>query len=580
MNVNYYDVIFEEDKNLKIKKEKKDEDLDSILGIKKASYKREYSVKHYEFDLDIYEDIYFVSNTMQKLVSKGKSILPVFDNLHKDIFLSLYKYQPLIYDEKNMESIYKINNKVIRKLVKSSEFKNLRKFCSLDEMNSATACEIIGKKALKAVEKFNDLENKKLENMKNPSNDNKKGEDKTLSQMISAMKEAFENKKELLDEKQKLEEIKKDTNKDIDSDLQNFSDSTEEEINNKIKNIDSDIENIEEDIDKFEQDIDDRLKESEKEINDLSKEMTEGFNDVEKQVKESMAYVKDWGLGDKPNKSSRIKFKDKIGALNRIRKSKKLKELSNIIGRFKESALRDQKRRYEEGAVSIKSVKRGNDIIHTLPSEKMLLSNKSTKKEFYRKYSEKQLLEYDLESDKLKSRGPMIVCIDMSSSMKGVKEKWSKAVAIALLEIAQKEKRNYGAILFNEEALDPIIIEKDKKDPEKILDIAERFDGGGTLFETPLNKALDVIRESKFKKADIVFITDGHSYTHPDFINKFNNLKDEKEFKVLSVLIYTSSKIGNIDSLSSFSDDIMTIEELAELESQDSKIIHRIFKSV
>ncbi len=219
MNVNYYDVIFEEDKNLKIKKEKKNEDLDSILGIKKASYKREYSVKHYEFDLDIYEDIYFVSNTMQKLVSKGKSILPVFDNLHKDIFLSLYKYQPLIYDEKNMESIYKINNKVIRKLVKSSEFKNLRKFCSLDEMNSAIACEIIGKKALKAVEKFNDLENKKLENIKNPSNNNKKGDDKTLSQMISAMKEAFENKKELLDEKQKLEEIKKDTNKDIDSDL-------------------------------------------------------------------------------------------------------------------------------------------------------------------------------------------------------------------------------------------------------------------------------------------------------------------------------------------------------------------------
>lgn len=82
----------------------------------------------------------------------------------------------------------------------------------------------------------------------------------------------------------------------------------------------------------------------------------------------------------------------------------------------------------------------------------------------------------------------MVICIDMSSSMKGIKEKWSKAVAIALLEIAQQQKRNFAAILFNEDATEPIIIEKDKKEPEKILDIAERFDGGGTLFETPLQR--------------------------------------------------------------------------------------------
>ncbi len=242
--------------------------------------------------------------------------------------------------------------------------------------------------------------------------------------------------------------------------------------------------------------------------------------------------------------------------------------------------MKDQKNKHKDGAVAIKSVRIGNDIIHTLPSEKMLLINETTKKEFYRKFNQKQLLQYELESDKLKAKGPMVICIDMSSSMKGIKEKWSKAVAIALLEIAQQQKRNFAAILFNEDATEPIIIEKDKKEPEKILDIAERFDGGGTLFETPLQKALEVIEQSKFKKADIVFITDGHSYTHPDFINKFNKLKDEKEFKVLSVLIYAGGKIGNIESLQLFSDDIMTIGELAELEDANSVIAHKIFKSV
>lgn len=57
-------------------------------------------------------------------------------------------------------------------------------------------------------------------------------------------------------------------------------------------------------------------------------------------------------------------------------------------------------------------------------------------------------------------------------------------------------------------------------------------------------------------------------------------MKDDKEFKVLSVLIYAGSKIGNIESLKFFSDDIITIGELAELEDANSVIAHKIFKSV
>ncbi len=57
-------------------------------------------------------------------------------------------------------------------------------------------------------------------------------------------------------------------------------------------------------------------------------------------------------------------------------------------------------------------------------------------------------------------------------------------------------------------------------------------------------------------------------------------MKDEKEFKVLSVLIYAGGKIGNIESLQLFSDDIMTIGELTELEDANSVIAHKIFKSV
>lgn len=512
---------------------------------------------------------------MQSLVKEGKKYLSIFDKLYKDIFLLLYKYEPFIYKEERMKSTSIINNRIIRNLAQTEDLQDLRKNCSLDELNSAIGCEIIGKEAVKIVRKWNQDQEKEKEQSEaiNKGNNPHHNDQKTLSDLLVEMQEAEDRIKDLSQEKRELEE-------NIENLKNNTSDLSEEDMKNKIEQIDEELENLEKQADNLEEELNDKLEKSEEDIENLSKEMAEAFNEAEKEVREATSYVKDWGLGDKPNKSSKISFSDKVEALERIRKSKKLKELSDIIGRFKESALKDQKNKHKDGAVAIKSVRIGNDIIHTLPSEKMLLINGTTKKEFYRKFNQKQLLQYELESNKLKAKGPMVICIDMSSSMKGIKEKWSKAVAIALLEIAQQQKRNFAAILFNEDATEPIIIEKDKKEPEKILDIAERFDGGGTLFETPLQKALEVIEQSKFKKADIVFITDGHSYTHPDFINKFNKLKDEKEFKVLSVLIYAGGKIGNIESLQLFSDDIMTIGELAELEDANSVIAHKIFKSV
>ncbi|MGU9539809.1 VWA domain-containing protein [Clostridium tepidum] len=578
MKLNYYQVVFEEDREKEknsIEKNDNFDDIDSILGIKKREYKKEQSVKHYEFDLDIYEDIYDVSATMQNLVREGKKYLPIFDKLYKDIFLLLYKYEPFIYKEERMKSTSIINNRIIRNLSQTEDLKNLRKNCSLNEINSAIGCEIIGKKAVKIVKKWSKDQEKEKEQSEaiNKGNNPKHNNQKTLSDLLVEMQEAEDRIKDLSQEKQEIEE-------NMENLKNNTSDLNEEDMKNRIQEIDKELENMEKQADNLDEELSDKLEKSKEDIENLSKEMAEAFNQAEEEVREATSYIKDWGLGDKPNKSSKISFSDKIGALERIRKSKKLKELSDIIGRFKESALRDQKNKHKDGAVAIKSVNIGNDIIHALTSEKMLLVNKVTKKEFYRKFNQKQLLQYELESDKLKAKGPMITCIDMSSSMKGIKEKWSKAVAIALLEIAQNQKRNFAAILFNEDATEPIIIEKDKKEPEKILDIAERFDGGGTLFETPLEKALEVIEQSKFKKADIVFITDGHSYTHPDFINKFNKVKDDKEFKVLSVLIYAGSKIGNIESLKLFSDDIITIGELAELEDANSVIAHKIFKSV
>ena len=42
-----------------------------------------------------------------------------------------------------------------------------------------------------------------------------------------------------------------------------------------------------------------------------------------------------------------------------------------------------------------------------------------------------------------------------------------------------------------------------------MISLAQTFLGGGTNFALPLERAMNVINESRFKQADLVFVTDG-----------------------------------------------------------------------
>jgi hypothetical protein len=73
-----------------------------------------------------------------------------------------------------------------------------------------------------------------------------------------------------------------------------------------------------------------------------------------------------------------------------------------------------------------------------LPHELLALRHPVLRRDFARRFLDAELLQYTLRAVEEKGRGPMIVCIDGSSSMAGDKEIWSKAVSLTLLDIAQR----------------------------------------------------------------------------------------------------------------------------------------------
>ncbi len=165
-----------------------------------------------------------------------------------------------------------------------------------------------------------------------------------------------------------------------------------------------------------------------------------------------------------------------------------------------------------------------------------------------------------------------MVCLDGSSSMAGDKEIWSKAVTLTLFEIARRQRRLFRSICFSSEETPLQVLEMNAGahydvEIDKVMDLAEYFPGGGTDFQKPLDAALECLKKSRYKKGDIVFITDGECQVGPEWAEQFRKEKDKLGFSLFSILIDVGP--SSLGTLKEFSDRITTVKQLTGDEAKD-----------
>ena len=509
------------------------------------------ALEHYEIDLDIYEDLVAQSPVMQETLEEGEDLLPTFKYLHQDIFLSLFKYKAVVLPESQMHISTRVNYKIISQVINTPEYISLRQLCRIDQFNAAVGTEIIGREILdilrNALDKVQDLQEKK--------------------DAMDKLLEKEEEIDELIEEIEDIDElIKEAKNSGNNSQMNNYL-QQKADAEKAVATLKAMANKIAEECDE--------LVEEDDIVDEVNTVVGKSIDAASMEVKEVSSLCEAWGLGSGEN--CNVAFQNKREALERIRSSKKLKEFTDIIGRFKESAITEQKKKAKHGAVEIKSVTVGNKIQDALPSDRMNLCNDITKKDFFRRMTENQLLTYSKESNKQKNKGPIIVCVDTSGSMQGDAEIWSKALTIGILEVAQMQKRDFACIIYSSRADDPIVIKKDEIAPQKIIDCAERFHNGGTDFQSPLEKAIELIKDSTFKNSDIIFITDGDCYLSEAFCRKFKQIKEDKDFRTLGVLVNIGGYHVSDASLKEFCDSITLVSNITDLTDSDSNVNTSIF---
>jgi uncharacterized protein with von Willebrand factor type A (vWA) domain len=199
---------------------------------------------------------------------------------------------------------------------------------------------------------------------------------------------------------------------------------------------------------------------------------------------------------------------------DRLRQDERLRRIALLAGRFKRIAATKQRQKVKHGAEEMTDVEQGGELARLLPVELAKFARPILRLALLRNLIERQSMQYRLSGTETPGKGPLVVCLDKSGSMDGQPDIWATAVALALLDIAQHQRRPFALLAFDEGLKFEAVVQPQESLPEAGLFVTC---GGGTSIANVVGRGLELIRKhhGSLCKADIVIITDGGSDPSP-----------------------------------------------------------------
>jgi len=156
---------------------------------------------------------------------------------------------------------------------------------------------------------------------------------------------------------------------------------------------------------------------------------------------------------------------------------RKLREIALWAGRLKHVAMKKQRSKSKEAKHEFGDIEQGADLAKLLPSEMLsLCGDEISRLLFFKRYTERQVLQYQLKGKESKGLGALVVCVDESSSMSGDRDVLAKATMLALMHVAIKQKRTFAVIHFSGDVGRVDVFEHGAIDPDALVATLENFE--------------------------------------------------------------------------------------------------------
>lgn len=490
------------------------------------------SVESDGYDQDLFARVLATEPSLKPALERAERLLPHPDALLHDLFAVLFKMNVVLRGKDEVAPSALLNRRLVQAVLDSEGLPELRARTALDQTAATAALVSLAHRALDALTKESRV---------------------VASELISAAEAAAEE--DALEEAEQTQAALEDLEEGP------FDDETAERLKDGLRReVDQRKRALDKTRKKLSSIADDVPLSVDNDISGTVTRMPDQMDGLDQQI-ESL------GLG--AGGDGKVGVKERLELGERLAKSKKLQLLARLTGAFREVAFESRRKRIARAPQELHEVQAGRRLDRLLPSELIGLRKqpRALHLDFLRRYTEGQLMQYELHGPA--SRGPMVVCVDGSSSMHGSKEIWAKAVALTLMEIARREKRRCLAVVFSgtEELFEVELLGEGRRGAgrlrvldEGVLRFAEHFPGGGTNFEAPLRRALAAVAEGEYRRGDIVFITDGEASVSEPLVEDLKAAKKRHRFTIRGIEVDVAH--SQAETLERFCDEVRKISDL------------------
>lgn len=280
----------------------------------------------------------------------------------------------------------------------------------------------------------------------------------------------------------------------------------------------------------------------------------------------------------------RMSFEERRALAEQLR-SNRLAQFTKLLGQFKTIQRAESRRKVQHKADEVVGVRLGNDLVRMIPAEMLNLATPELEDDFWQRWADHAILEFDLRGSEKLGQGPIICVVDESGSMGaadvagGTREAWSKALALAMCDQARQKGRDFHYIGFSSSRQHWIqSFVGGKTEIAKVIEMTEHFYCGGTSYEEPLNDALKLIETAydNFGKPrpDIVFISDDeYGAMDADFMHNWNRVKDKTDVRCFGVAL----GCGFSGAMQQISDNVRS---LTDITSSDPSTMADLFRTI
>jgi uncharacterized protein with von Willebrand factor type A (vWA) domain len=504
-------------------------------------------IYHDDYDSAAYAETLKMSSRLSGTVQDASARLPIAGDLIEDLFYSFYRPSPQLVDEGELSPSAQVARAILAEIMATTQWESVRKAGTVsDQLYSAIATATV---AQSVVNTFDEKVLLKLQELREAEEEAEKmfSQAETLEDLAQQAKgdkaqALYEQAKAARETAEREQEQAQELAEELAEQAEEIEDNSRQAARAALESAEEDIEATEAAINTF----------------------TNGYSTG--------------GKGSGSGGSGTMPLKEKMSLAAKVGKSERLKQIAELTGRMTRIALQCQKSKIKHPPDEIVGVATGRDLGKTLPVELAQLSDPELEIFFFKKYTESQLMQLDMVGSEKQGRGPLVVALDSSGSMgdllggKASKEAWSKAVTLALLAIARKQKRDFAVIHFSHgQQMKVYEFPRGEATPNDLIACTDYFIKGGTEYHYWMQKALSLVEMSRYDRADVICVSDGEVSIPHDLETDWNRRRTAKGMRCYSVMLGNDRQGASV--LGRISDAIATIGDL----SADNAALNMMF---